>query len=441
MRHLDYSRLPAGEIVARLRDGTLPPAEISRSVIDRHARLEPALKAWSWFESRRVELAYRDGLPLADPRLTLLGVPVGVKDIIDVEGMPTGLGLPGAAAPAPRSAACVELLRAAGAVPVGKTVTAELAFSHPGPTRNPRMPGHTPGGSSSGSAAAVAAGMVPLALGTQTGGSVIRPAAYCGVVGVKTSLNAVPPAGVSPVADSLDCVGWFTRSVTDAILAGRALLPWRNLAPRQPVSGLRVWRLDATELGRLAPEARQALDHAAAALRRAGCAVAEAPLADLLPALAECHRRIMLHELSRSLLPIHRTRRHELSAVMLKAIEAGRAVTAGQYGEALHQVREARAALDARMRDVDVILTPSAAGEAPAGLHHTGDSTFNRVWSVLGWPAVHLPTDQSPGGLPVGVQCVGRLGEDEALLRHAEAIHSLIDRREPEPRSQAPMAQ
>lgn len=441
MRHLDYFRLSAGEIAARLRDGALAPADISRSVLERHACLEPALSAWSWFEPRRVELAYRDGLPPAHPALPLLGVPVGVKDIIDVEGMPTGLGLPGAAAPAPRSAACVELLRTAGAVPVGKTVTAELAFSHPGPTRNPHVPGHTPGGSSSGSAAAVAAGMVPLALGTQTGGSVIRPAAYCGVVGVKTSLNAVPSAGVAPVADSLDCLGWFTRSVADAILAGSVLLPWQDLAPRPPGNGLRVWRLDATELGPLAPEARRALDDASAALRGVGCAVVEAPLAGLLPALAECHRRIMLHELARTLLPVIRTQGRELSPTMLKAIEAGRAVSASQYQEARHQVREARATLDARMREADVILTPSAAGEAPAGLHHTGDSTFNRIWSVLGWPAVHLPTDWSPRGLPVGVQLVGGPGEDETLLRHAQAIHPLIDRRGPAPRIQAPMAQ
>jgi len=441
MRHLDHSRLSAGEIAAPPSDDTPAPADIAHGVIERHARLEPALGAWSWFEPRQVERAYRDGPAPADPRPCLLGVPVGVKDIIDVADMPTGLGLPGAAAPASRHAACVELLRAAGAVPVGKTVTAELAFSHPGPTRNPHLPGHTPGGSSSGSAAAVAAGMVPLALGTQTGGSVIRPAAYCGVVGIKTSLNAVPSAGVAPVADSLDCLGWFTHSVADAILAARVLLPWRDLAPRPPGNGLRVWRLDATELGPLAVEARQTLDEASAALRGAGCAVLEAPLAGLLPALAECHRRIMLHELARTLLPILRTRGHELSAVMLKAIEAGRAVTASQYQEARHQVREAHAALDARMRDIDLILTPSAAGEAPAGLHHTGDSTFNRVWSVLGWPAVHLPTSWSPRGLPVGVQLVGRQGEDEALLRHAEALHPLIDRRMPAPRGQAPMAQ
>lgn len=441
MRHLDYSRLSAGEIAARLRDNLLLPADVARGVIEQHARLEPALEAWSWFQPREVERAYRDGPASTDPRPSLLGVPVGVKDIIDVAGMPTGLGLPGAAAPASRHAACVELLRAAGAVPVGKTVTAELAFSHPGPTRNPHAPGHTPGGSSSGSAAAVAAGMVPLALGTQTGGSVIRPAAYCGVVGIKTSLNAVPTAGVAPVAGSLDCLGWFTRSVADAILAASVLLPWRDLAPLAPGHRLRIWMLDATELGSLAPEARQALDDASAAMREAGCAVVEAPLPGLLPALAECHRRIMLHELARSLLPILNARRHELSAVMLAAIEAGQAITASHYQEARDRVRNARATLAAHMRDVDLILTPSAAGAAPAGLHHTGESTFNRIWSVLGWPAIHLPTAWSARGLPVGVQLVGSPGEDEALLRRAEAIHPVIDRRGPVPRGQAPMAQ
>ena len=429
MRHLDFPRLSAAEIAAHLSEDTLAPADIARGVIDRHARLEPVLKAWSWFEPGQVERAYRDGPAPTDPRPGLLGVPVGVKDIIDGAGMPTGLGLPGPAAPASRHAACVELLRAAGAVPVGKTVTAELAFSHPGPTRNPHAPGHTPGGSSSGSAAAVAAGMVPLALGTQTGGSVIRPAAYCGVVGIKTSLNAVPSAGIAPVADSLDCLGWFARSVEDAILAGRALLPWRDLAPRAPWKAPRVWLLDATVLGPLAREARQALDDASSVLRSSGCEIAEAPLADILPVLAQCHRRIMLHELARSLLPVVRTQGHALSPVMLKAIETGRTVTANQYHEALHRLRETRSTLEARMKGFDIILTPSAAGEAPAGLHHTGDSTFNRIWSALGWPAIHLPTDWSAGGLPVGVQLVGGLGEDEALLRHAQAIHPLVDRR------------
>ncbi|MDX3906764.1 MAG: amidase [Pigmentiphaga sp.] len=427
MHTFDLPSSPASGIAEALRRGTLSPAELARAIVDRHAEREPALRAWSWFDPLRIEQAYRS-LGAADA-LPLLGVPVGIKDIIDVADMPTGLGLPGpAAGTAARDAACVAMLRAAGAVPVGKTVTAELAFSHPGPTRNPHAAGHTPGGSSSGSAAAVAAGMVPLALGTQTGGSVIRPAAYCGVVGVKTSLHAVPSAGVAPVADSLDCVGWFARSVEDAAAAGRALLPWTGEA-RPRARHWRVLRLDAEALGPLDPQARQALEDAAAALCEAGHRVVPSAMPERLQALARCHRIVMLYELARSLMPVARTRGHELSTVLREAIDTGLAIGAGQYRAALAQAASERTSFSRELEEYDFILTASAAGEAPAGLAHTGDSTFNRVWSVLGWPAVHLPTAWSRNGLPLGVQLVARHGEDELLLSYAALSHPLLDRR------------
>lgn len=425
MQALHPSQACAHDIARALRQNTLKPAGIASGLISAHAQCEPALRAWSWFEPAQVDAAYRR-LP-SGPDLPLLGVPLGVKDVIDVAGMPTGLGLPGAGPdPAARDAACVALLRAAGAVPVGKTVTAEHAFSYPGPTRNPHAADRTPGGSSSGSAAAVAAGVVPLALGTQTGGSVIRPAAYCGVVGVKTSVGAVPLDGVAAVAASLDCLGWFTRNVADAIAVGRVLLPGQA-AP--PPATWRVMLLASEQLGPLEPQAERVLHAAAAALRHAGHEVVPAAMGPSLLVLAQCHRIIMLYELARTLLPLGRARPRDLSTLLHRAIADGLAIDAAQYREALERSARERRVFEQALADFDFILTPGAAGEAPFGLASTGESTFNRVWSVLGWPAVQLPTAWSGNGLPLGVQLVGRQGEDGALLAMADLAHPLLDAR------------
>ncbi|WP_082586315.1 amidase [Achromobacter sp. Root170] len=431
MQKLFKSSQSALGIARALRHGTLTTATTSRALVSAQVRQESAIRAWSWFDPRQVEAEYL--AVQAGRDLPLLGVPVGVKDVIDVAGMPTALGLAGfTPAPADRDATCVALLRAAGAVPVGKTVTAEHAYAHPGPTRNPHALDRTPGGSSSGSAAAVGAGVVPLALGTQTGGSVIRPAAYCGVVGVKTSLGALSLDGVAPVAGSLDCLGWFARSTEDAVQAARALLPGLTLATPDT---WRVMLVDAEPLGPLEPQALRTLHAAAQAMRDAGHEVVAVSMQECLPALARCHRQIMLYELARSLSPQSYLRTQPLSDVLRGAIRDGLAIDDTTYRNALARANAERQVFEQAIAGFDFILTPSAAGIAPTGLASTGESTFNRIWSVLGWPAVHLPTAWSIEGLPLGVQLVGRHGSDGPLLAAAAAAHPFLDSREEPPGS------
>lgn len=359
----------------------------------------------------------------------LAGAAFGVKDVIDVAGMPTRSGSPAESPdPVSRDASCVAQLRAAGAVPIGKTVTAEFAYVTPGPTRNPRNPAHTPGGSSSGSAAAVAAGMVDMALGTQTGGSMIRPAAFCGVVGFKPTFGRVHRQGMRVLCDSLDTIGWFTRSVEQSRQVASALLPDRDVQARSaPDRPPRIALLPCGAIGDLSPAAARALDGCTAALREHGASVAACePDADL-QTLLHIHAQTMHAELARGLLPVlHSPGADLLSPPARAAIARGMGIPYPEYVR-LQRDRE-RLAGEWRQRfgDVDFIVTPSAPSEAPAGVQSTGSSLFNRVWSLLGWPALHLPTGLAENGLPVGVQWVARPDEDHALLAWAQRLHPLL---------------
>lgn len=358
----------------------------------------------------------------------LAGAAFGVKDVIDVAGLPTRSGSAAESAePARRDASCVAQLRAAGAVPIGKTVTAEYAYVTPGPTRNPHNPAHTPGGSSSGSAAAVAAGMVDMALGTQTGGSMIRPAAFCGVVGFKPTFGRVHRQGMHVLCDSLDTIGWFTRSVEQTEQVASVLLP--GSAAHRPNRAPRVALLVCSAMGELSSAARQALNDCVARLREQGAHVAAPELDADLQALLHIHSQTMLAELSRGLLPVvHSAQGGLLSPSLRAAIDRGLAISYSEY--AALQQRRARLAAEwqARFADVDFIVTPSAPSEAPEGVRSTGSSLFNRVWSLLGWPALHLPTGRAENGLPVGVQWVARADEDQSLLGWARQLHPLIQR-------------
>lgn len=364
--------------------------------------------------------------PAADGPLA--GAAFGVKDVIDVAGLPTRSG--SAAEPgvsARRDASCVAQLRAAGAVPIGKTVTAEYAYVTPGPTRNPHNPAHTPGGSSSGSAAAVAAGMVDMALGTQTGGSMIRPAAFCGVVGFKPTFGRVHRQGMHVLCDSLDTIGWFTRDVEQSQQVASVLLP--GSAVHRPHGAPRIALLTCSAIGDLSAAARQALNDCAATLRKQGAHIAAPDVDEDLQALLHVHSQTMLAELARGLLPVALSAQGELlSPALREAIARGLAISHAEY--AALQQRRARLACEwqARFGDVDFIVTPSAPSEAPEGVRSTGSSQFNRVWSLLGWPALHLPTGRSDNGLPVGVQWVARADEDQALLGWARQLHPLVQR-------------
>ncbi|HTJ98422.1 MAG TPA: amidase [Bordetella sp.] len=359
----------------------------------------------------------------------LAGMALGVKDVIDVAGMPTRCGaLAMDAEPKSFDAACVAQLREAGAVPVGKTVTAEFASTVPGPTRNPHLASHTPGGSSSGSAAAVAAGMVDIALGTQTGGSVIRPAAFCGVVGYKPTFGRVHRGGMQVLCDSIDTIGWFTRTVAESAAVASVLMPGaqagaaRGRAPKVALLGCET-------LGSLTPAAQAALHDCAARLERQGATIVRPDLDADMRTLVDVHAKVMRYEMARGMLPVVRTRGHLVSESMRDAVRAGLAIDHAVYVSRQSLRAQLAARWLAELDQVDFIVAPSAPGEAPEGLASTGSSVFNRMWSLLGWPCIHLPTAFGDLGLPVGVQWIGRPDTDAALLLWAQALHPHVDTR------------
>jgi len=357
----------------------------------------------------------------------LHGIPVGIKDIFDTADMPTEYNSSIYRGHRPRAdAAAVTLLRQAGCVILGKTATAEFANLHPPVTRNPRNPAHTPGGSSSGSAAAVADRMVPLALGTQTAGSVIRPAAFCGVVGLKPSFGSINRAGVKPVSDTLDTIGLFSNTVEDAaqalhVLSGRPVPDFaaRIAAPR--IGFARTSRWNDSDAATHA-----ALESAATRLAGAGADVRDATLPAAAEAFFEALSLIMNFESARALAWERSKHREAISATLLKRLDEGWAMPRERYDNARRTARDARRQFADLMRGFDFLLTPSARGEAPKGLASTGDSLFNRVWTLLGVPCITLPCGSGPNGLPLGMQLVAAIEQDTALLAHAHWAASVL---------------
>ncbi|VFR17314.1 Aspartyl-tRNA(Asn) amidotransferase subunit A @ Glutamyl-tRNA(Gln) amidotransferase subunit A [plant metagenome] len=405
------------------------PAVSSRpDRLSRIAEWEPRLRAWA-------HLAETDWPQAWPARLagTVSGLPFGVKDVIDVAGMPTRCGAQASdAGPRVFDAACVSALRAAGAVPVGKTVTAEYAFRTPGATCNPHAPAHTPGGSSSGSAAAVAAGMVPFALSTQTGGSIVRPAAYCGVVGFKPTFGLVSRAGLALTCDSLDVIGWHADSVATATQVGKVLLPAEadGAAPLPALPGLRVAVVDWSPAASLSADGAATLARAADRLRALGARcetrVPQAALRELMAA----HDVLMHYEFARNLAPVARRAPDGVSAVLRDAVMHGLAIDGAQYRAALAVQRRLRAAWSDLFGDADLVLTPSVPGVAPEGIAHTGSPAFAKPWSVLGWPCLHLPLGKDATGLPLGVQLVADWENDFTLLAWGERLHHVLSNEE-----------
>ncbi len=355
-------------------------------------------------------------------------LPFGVKDVIDVRGLPTECGAAGTGKPlAQYDAACVEQLRSAGGIPVGKTVTAEYAFRNPGPTRNPWNPAHTPGGSSSGSAAAVAAGMVPAALSTQTGGSIIRPAAYCGVVGFKPSFGLLSRDGMKLTSESLDVIGWHAASVDYAQALAHALLP---RIPNPKNGDLGNIKIAITLHGAAQSpdtEAVAALRHVQQTLEREGAQCAGLSMIKELDLLAQAHAVIMKYEFARNLAPVVRRDRHVLSPSLLNNVAEGFEVPDSLYLEMRAVQRELRASWHELSNGADFILTPSASGPAPLGHAHTGAPAFNKMWSVLGWPCLHLPVTVGANGLPIGAQLIANWHHDFRLLDLAATIEEKLN--------------
>jgi Asp-tRNA(Asn)/Glu-tRNA(Gln) amidotransferase A subunit family amidase len=365
----------------------------------------------------------------ARPSMGLLhGLPIAVKDLFDTFDMPSSYGSPIYANHRPAwDAACVAVARAAGAIVVGKTVTTEFATFHPGPTRTPRNLQHTPGGSSSGSAAAVADWMVPLAFGSQTAGSIVRPAAFCGVVGYKPTFGMVTRVGVKMISDTLDTVGALARSVPDVALFVAALTDRHDLLIDGPTADVpRIGMCRTYEWNRAQPETVAVFEDAGKRLRAAGASVRDVTLPPPFAGLAEAQTAIMVSEVAKSLAYENLVHRKDLSADMTRMIDAGLAVSPQQYDAARSLTRTCRAMLPEVFNEFDVLFAPSTKGEAPEGIAATGDPLFNRIWTLLHVPVVHVPVAHGPHGLPVGVTVAGAVGADRATLRAAGWIHARL---------------
>jgi Asp-tRNA(Asn)/Glu-tRNA(Gln) amidotransferase A subunit family amidase len=430
------SALTAADASRKIREGMLTSEELVSACLERVRDVEPKVQAWTFLDE---DLALAQARAADDLRRSgeafgpLCGIPVGIKDIIDTADMPTENGTPLHRGRTPRTdAAVVAHLRAAGAVIMGKTVTTECAYFHPGKTRNPHNPAHTPGGSSSGSAAAVAAAMVPLALGSQTNGSVIRPAAFCGVYGFKPTHGLIPRTGVLKLSRSLDHVGVFARTIEDVALlaeelAGwdegdpdtrpRARAPFRDVAAEEPPIEPRIAFMKTPVWDRATEETKQAFAELVEAL---GARITEVELSSVAAEAWDWHRTIMDVEMAFNFEPEWTRGRDQLSDKLRALIERGREIRAVDYQRALSRVPQLQAAFEELFtQEYDAILTPAATGPAPEGLASTGDPSFCSLWTLTGLPALSMPLLQASNGLPIGVQLVGRRNFDARLLRTA----------------------
>ncbi len=396
-------------------------------MIERSAALEPQLRAWASFDADAVRQRAHalDGGARGG---ALHGLPIAVKDNIDTAGQPTAYGSPIYAGHVPAvDAACVALARAAGAWVLGKTVATEFANMVPAATRNPHHLGHTPGGSSSGSAAVVAAGLAPLALGTQTAGSVIRPAAFCGIVGYKPSPRRISRAGVKPNSDTLDEVGVLARSVDDAallaqVLSGRGDAPLPSTQAFAPRVGVTL-----TSRPRALSVAMTAMiDASAQRLSTAGAVVRDAVLPSAFDALFDAQRVVQQFETARALAPELQYRRGLLSPALATFLDQAAGVDAAAYGAAIACGRAASDAIETLFAGADVLITPAAPGAAPRGFASTGDPLFNRPWQLLGCPCIALPGGLDDAGLPLGLQLIARPNDDDLLFAAAAWIGAAL---------------
>lgn len=436
--------LSAVDLRDRLASGALRAVELVEACLARIAAKEPAVQAWAWLDGAHaleqaaaLDKRRQAGLPIG----ALHGLPVGLKDVIDTKGIPTenGTSIDAGRVPA-QDAWLVARLRAEGAIVMGKTVTTEGAFMHPGKTRNPHNPAHTPGGSSQGSAAAVAAGMVPLAVGTQTGGSVIRPASFCGIVGFKPSFGLIPRSGVLTQSPFLDTIGVFGKTVEDCallteVLAGydpadKATAPLPT--PRLLSTAMRAAPVTPTFAmvtlpgqDQIDPEMQGAMDELAGLLPE--CFTM--PLQGL-DDIAAIRQRINYAEMAKCYFALERRGRTEMSAPLLAAMDEGKAVLARDYIAALDWRELMNSVLTEIFDRCDAILSPAALGPAPVGLASTGSSLFNGLWTMAGVPTITLPLFTAENGMPMGVQLVARRGDDARLLRTARWLSHHIQHAE-----------
>jgi amidase len=420
--------LTATEIVAAIRSGRTTAVAVAEDCLARIAAVEPDVEAWTFLDPDLVLRQARavDGRADAGP---LQGVPVGLKDIIDTADMPTEYGTPIHQGRRPsHDAACTALTRRAGGVVMGKTVTTEFANRFPGKARNPHDPTRTPGGSSSGSGAAVGASMVPLALGTQTTASTIRPASFCGCVGYVPSRGDIRLVGVMEAAGSFDALGLMARSVEDIHLYRSVLVGVPEVAmERLALAGLRVGVARTAFWDECEPETRRAVEDCAAALGRAGARVSDVDLPAGFDAIPEAHRWVSSFEFVRNRAWEIDHHWDRISEPLRGArIADGMGCSFARYDASRATLRDCALQLDDLQRDVDVLLTPAAAGEAPVGLQSTGNASFSTLWTALNVPAVTLPMARGAHGMPIGLQWIGSRWADDRLLATARAVAHAI---------------
>jgi Asp-tRNA(Asn)/Glu-tRNA(Gln) amidotransferase A subunit family amidase len=431
-----FRALTFADVTPRFRDGTDTPRAYLERCLETIATREPVVQAFAALNEAGARAAadastvrWQAGRPLS----AIDGLPIGIKDLLETRDMPTQMGCEAYRGHFPkRDNAAVWALRQAGAVILGKTVTTECAYFTPGKTRNPHNSEHTPGGSSSGSAAAVAAGMVPLALGSQTNGSMIRPASFCGVYGFKPTHGLIPRNGILPLSRTLDHVGVFARTLEDLALVAeeiagcderdpdtrpRARIPFRVVAGEEPPIAPVIAFMKTPVWERAEGDTKEAFAELVQAL--GGC-VEEV---ELFPSAADAwdwHKIIMEAEMAANLEPEWERGRSKLSKRLRELIERGREVRAVDYQRALARIPLIRRSFEELFTQrYDAILTPAAPGTAPKGLDSTGDPVFCTLWTLSGLPAVSLPLLEGSNGLPLGVQLVGRFGFDARLLRTA----------------------
>lgn len=432
----DLTLIPAVQAAEAIRTGQLTSEAYVKACLERIDASEDTVRAWAWLDkehaleqAREADRIRRAGYATG----ALHGVPVGIKDIVDTADMPTQLGSAIFQNRQPDSAArLIERLRDAGAVIMGKTKTTELAYLHPTDTTNPHAPDRTPGGSSSGSAAAVAARHVPLAVGTQTGGSVIRPASFCGTYGFKPTRGVISRSGVYQTSGALDQVGVFANSLEDAALLTEVIGCYDQTDPASfarprpsmlagaqaevPVEPEIAW-FDMPFHDRLDPDAAEGLEQVIAAL---GDRVERFPTAPQLAGLADVHTIIYDVEIAQNIGPLADTHGDRVSPEMRQAIARGRAISADQYEDALAVKASADAFFASHFNDFDAIMAPSASGQAlPLSAGQTGDAVYCKIWTLAGLPCLSLPLLVGTEGLPIGVQLIGAVELDDRLMRTA----------------------
>jgi amidase len=417
------NELGATEIVAKIAAGETTCEAVVRDCIERTAAREPIVRAFVNFNPE-LALAQAHALDREPRRGSLHGVPIGVKDVIDTFDMPTEMGSPIYRGNRPiADAACVALLRRAGAVILGKTATCELAGMAPAATTNPHNAAHTPGGSSSGSAVAVADFMAPAALGTQTGGSVLRPSSFCGVFGYKPTYNTFNKAGLKPAAESIDTIGWVARSIEDITLLTAVLRmdepqPLRSLsaAPRIGICRTELWE-------GAQPETQSAVENAATGLSKVGAVVRDVALPEAFAGLPALARGTINHYERAACMAFEwDNHRPALSPQMRRYIENGLKTSRADYVAAWRRIEQARALLPQVFDGLDLLLAPCVPGEAPKGLTSTGDPSMQAMWTALHTPTMTLPTHRGPNNLPVGIQLVAQRYDDDRLFACARWI-------------------